>query len=757
VKTPRPAWPSFADVALPVPVATPFTYSVPKNLSERVRAGVRVLCPFGSRRVVGVVLGPRTTAPAHPLRDLIEVVDVEPALPLELLAFLLDLARYYFAPIGEVIRLALPPIERSTLLKTREPTLFDARASGIVARTGQWATFVKKEPGAKLRGHTAEVLLHLEAVGAETVPELEKRWKGARAAVKRLEGRGLVRLETRPLPDPPAFPDELARDAMPDATRAQKDATARIDATLEAGNGGTLLLHGVTGSGKTEVYLRAIATARARSVGTIVLVPEIALTPQLVSRYRSRFGDDVAVLHSGLTPPERYRMWKRIRDGKVPVVMGARSALFAPIERLGLLIVDEEHDSSFKQEEGVRYHARDMAILRAHRSKAVCVLGSATPSLESEWLARSGKAEKLLLPDRARKTALLPRVELVDLRRVGPGPTGDRRLSVVLHRAIEETLDAREQCILFLNRRGFAPSVRCTACGESTACPDCAVALTFHKRDGSILKCHYCGFTQPLPPSCAKCGAPALVLEGVGTERLENTLSAAFPEARIARLDRDVATPRTVEAVLDRMRKRELDILVGTQMVTKGHDLPNVTLVGVINADSALSMPDFRAAERAFQLLVQVAGRAGRGERPGRVLVQTYNPEHAAIVHAQAHDVLGFIEHELAARRELGYPPFTRIALLRVEAVHESEARDACAALAKVASKAALELGSRVDIVGPAPAPLARLRNRFRFHLMLRSPDRRPLRAVLERLDSARQTLARSARATIDVDPVQLL
>ena len=337
---------------------------------------------------------------------------------------------------------------------------------------------------------------------------------------------------------------------------------------------------------------------------------------------------------------------------------------------------------------------------------------------------------------------------------MGAGPTGDKRLSLPLFRAIEETLAAKEQAILFLNRRGFAPSVRCEACGEHAACKACSVALTYHKRSGATVRCHYCGYEAALPASCGKCGSRALVLEGVGTEKIEEALTLAFPTARVARLDRDVASGKAIERVLARVRAREVDLLVGTQMVTKGHDLPHVTLVGVINADAALSIPDFRAAERAFQLLVQVAGRAGRGDVPGRVLVQTYDPDHMAIRFAMAHDVGGFLERELQDRRELGYPPFSRLALVRVEAVSEEDARQACAELAR----AALAVGDkRVEIRGPAPAPLARLRNRYRFRVMLRSADRPALRRVLAAVDTAMGTLGRNVRATIDVDPVQLL
>jgi primosomal protein N' (replication factor Y) (superfamily II helicase) len=745
---------SLADVALPVPVAKAFSYSIPPRLAERVSPGVRALCPFGSRRMVGVVLGTRQGAPPNRVKALLDVVDLEPAVPKDLLAFVNDVARYYFAPIGDVMRLALPPLDRAAHSAVLEPSLFGG-PRGVGARLVQWAVPVA-DADAKTSGQAAEILAHLRSAGAVPLPVLTGQWKNARAAVKRLTERGLARVETRAAPDPPAFANAEPRDTMPEATIAQRDAVSRIEEALGKKTAATFLLHGVTGSGKTEVYLRAIARAQAETRGTIVLVPEIALTPQLVARYRARFGDDVAVLHSGLTPSERYRMWRRLREGEVSVAMGARSALFAPIAELGLVIVDEEHDPSFKQEEGVRYHARDMAILRAHRSSGVCVLGSATPSLESEWLARSGKATKILLPERARAQAM-PEVELVDLRRIGAGPTGDKRISLPLHRALERTLEAGEQAILFLNRRGFAPSVRCTACGELAACPSCSVALTFHKREGSKLRCHYCGYDHAMPSSCAKCGISALVLEGLGTEKLEDTLSSAFPEARVARLDRDVASGKAVERILARMKSREIDILVGTQMVTKGHDLPHVTLVGVINADAALSIPDFRAAERAFQLLVQVAGRAGRGGSPGRVLVQTYNPDHSAIVHAVTHDVAGFVERELADRRELSYPPYARIGLVRADSIEEVRARDACETMARIAYEAGSRVGGKVDVVGPAPAPLTRLRNRFRYHLMLRSSDRKALRAVLAQLDVARAALPRSVRCSIDVDPVQLL
>ena len=744
-----------ADVALPVPVARAFTYLVPEALAGRARPGARVVCPFGGRRLVGVVLAVREGDPPKGAKAIARTVDDEPSVPGDLLAFLRDLATYYFAPIGEVVRLALPPVDRDTAREVDEPTLF-GEVRGVGARRIQWVVPTSRvEEAGTLRGQAAALLAHVRAVGAEPIAKLEARWKAARAAVKRLSEAGLVTIEEREAPRESFFGEPTVRDAPHDATAAQTAAIEAIAGALGEPRAETFLLHGVTGSGKTEVYLRVIAAARESCRGSIVLVPEIALTPQLVARFRARFGDDVAVLHSGLTPRERHGMWKRLHDGEVDVAIGARSALFAPVRGLGLVVVDEEHDPSFKQEEGVRYHARDMAIWRAHRLGGVCVLGSATPSLESEQLVRTGKATKLRLTERARAQPM-PRVDIVDLRRIGPGPTGDKRISMPLYRALEDTLRAGEQAILFLNRRGFAPSVRCEACGQLATCQSCSVALTYHKR-ALVVRCHYCDYEAALASLCPKCGAEGLTLEGVGTEKLEETLVAAFPGARVARLDRDVARGKKVETILARMRAREIDILVGTQMVTKGHDLPSVTLVGVVNADAALSIPDFRAGERAFQLLVQVAGRAGRGDAPGRVLVQTWDPEHPAIALGAQHDVDGFLVRELADRRELGYPPLTRAALVRVDAVDEGEARGACETLARVALACPPVRAGIVLVQGPAPAPIARVRDRFRFRVMLRSVDRAPLRAVLAAVEDARASLPRGVRAAIDVDPVQLL
>jgi primosomal protein N' (replication factor Y) (superfamily II helicase) len=750
-------------VALPVPLFTAFSYDLPSAFASLAQPGRLVVCPFRSKRLLGVITEVRSVEASDAAIRRKKVIRVlsEPSLPEDLFLFLRELAGYYLAPIGEAMRLALPPTERWTETLLEEPTLFPTTA-GIAQR--KIAFVVPCTVGASgastvqaLTKVQAALLARVRGLGGAPLAALTQTFSSARTVAARLAELGLVQIEQREKAADPFFSEAVAKDTAPTLTQDQAHAVARATDILtrvasgEQRTGATMLLRGVTGSGKTEVYLRAIADARAKGLGVIVLVPEIALTPQLVQRFRARFGDDVAVLHSALTPKERLLMWKRLRAGELDVVIGARSALFAPVLRLGLLIVDEEHDPSFKQEEGVRYQARDMAILRAHRASALVLLGSATPSLEAIHLTREGKAELCVLSTRARAQAL-PKVELVDLRRTGAGPSGDKRISLPLHRAIEQTLAKNEQAILFLNRRGFAPSARCEGCGVLAECPYCAVSLTFHKRDGAVLRCHYCDYQMPMLTQCKACASTDIALEGVGTEKLEETLAQLFPAAKIARLDRDVGSGKAAHRILERMQRREIDILVGTQMVAKGHDLPQVTLVGVINADAALSIPDFRASERGFHLMVQVAGRAGRGDLGGRVLIQTYDTKHPAVVAAQTHDVLSFTELELRARKELGYPPFSRLALVRIDALDESKALASAHRLAAVARQT-----QGLEVMGPAPAPIVRLRNRFRFRILLRSPSRTDLRKGARAILAAGLTIPSGVSVVVDIDPASFL
>jgi primosomal protein N' (replication factor Y) len=744
-----------ARLAVPAPLGQAFSYLVPEALRGKVQRGARVLCELGRRKVLGIVLEVAERVPDIPLermKPIVAVVDAEPVLPEELLSFLQELAKYYIAPIGGAMELSLPAVERTAaeLLKSTQTELGKVPAK-VVGRWLQFVALAPQQPLAKLPRGKAQQVLDALAEGDLPASELEKRVPGARPTLKRLAELGFVTLEKREPPADALLGGPVTPDVPPELNAEQAAAVAAIEQKLLAGERAQFLLEGVTASGKTEVYLRAAKRTLELGKSAIVLVPEIALTPQLVGRFRARLGDQIAVMHSALSDAERQRMWRGLRSGELRIAVGARSALFAPVSQLGLICVDEEHDGSFKQEEGVRYHARDMALLRAHRAGAVCVLGSATPSLASVALVRDGRLLHLTLPSRARAASILPSVEVVDIRRVGAGIAGEKLLSLPLVRALEEVLREKRQAILFLNRRGFAPSLVCESCGHIAECPHCSVSLTLHRARRQEMVCHYCDYTTRVPERCQKCNSEELGEEGAGTERIESLLAERFPQARIARLDRDVAAGIKSEKVLNKMRDGEVDILVGTQMVTKGHDLPNVTLVGVLNADAALSMPDFRAAERSFHLLVQVAGRAGRGEVRGKVLIQTRTPDHPAVAFAASHDVAGFVEQEMVLRQELNYPPFSRLALVRVDAVQEQHAQGAAERLARLARKE----GQGADVLGPAPAPLLRLRNRYRYRFLVRSNDRAALRAAL--LAVARAPSDRQVRVAIDVDPVNML
>jgi primosomal protein N' (replication factor Y) len=749
----------YVEVALPVPLRRVFTYAVPDALRDTLRSGSRVAVSFNRRKLAGVVVGGRDELPEGVTRALkvAGLLEPEPVFTPELLRFLEQAAKYYMHPLGEVLRAAAPALPSGAMKTLRAEGFLDAAENLPGQRVAHHTTWKIQATGADSSGlrlgpRQKQLMARLASQASVLLDELRGELRDPRSVVRALAAKGLVTFEDVELNPDPFFRTTVARDEPPEPTPAQTHAIDAIRHALLERTGESFLLHGVTGSGKTEVYLRAIEQVRKAGGGAILLVPEIALTPQLVGRFRARFGDDIAVLHSGLTARQREDAWQALRRGRVQVAIGARSALFAPVANLALIVVDEEHDPSFKQDEGFRYHARDMALLRAQYAGAVSVLGSATPSVETYYRALASAVHLLSLPTRA-TGATLPEVEIVDLRRHRKGPTGHPLLSGPLHAALGRCLGAGRQAILFLNRRGFSPSVRCVGCGIVAECPACSVALTEHRGQGA-LRCHYCDFHRPIAMPCPSCGAAEYRELGVGTEQLQHAVEASFPNAEVARLDRDTASGEGVEAVLDRLRAGEVDVLVGTQMVTKGHDIPGVTLVGVVLADQSLAFPDFRASERTFQLLAQVAGRAGRAEAAGEVVLQTFQPEHPAVRLAAQHDYERFYEEEVRQREEVGYPPFARLVTLRVHAGAESDARNATQHLAETARQHPAVRDGAVQVLGPAPAPLARLRGRYHYRLLLKSADRKSLRSVAALLAARIDQGLAPAHATLDIDPL---
>ncbi len=777
-------------VAVGRPVRGPFTYRLPQSLGSEVVPGQRLLVPFGRGKAVGFVLGEAQAPPPRTLKDVVQILEVEPSFPPDLLGLLTWTAAYYRYPLGEVLRGALPPgLTRPGEAPVARPGLREWVALTAAAR---------EQP--RPRGPAMNAVLDYLTVapGEVDLEELATAIPGVRDPLKRLLAKGLVSVREEPIvPDRPEL--ALAGRPVPTPTPEQAAALVDLEQAVEARAFAPFLLHGVTGSGKTEVYLRSIHRALELGLGALVLVPEIALTPQLVGRFRARFGEKVAVLHSGLKDSERLAEWRRLRAGEAPLAVGVRSAIFAPVHRLGIVVVDEEHDGSFKQEEKLRYHARDLAVVRAQRCGCPVVLGSATPSLESLQNARQGKYRLVELRQRVDDRPM-PEVHLVDMRLLGSGhghvraafpqlaararmreleaqraaeaspdyvpppppppeageADGPALLSAPLCGAIEEVLQAKRQAILFLNRRGQSTYHVCLSCGRSVACVNCAVSLTAHG-SGRKLMCHYCGHVEPLPELCPQCHGPIEAL-GMGTEKVEEELHRRFPSARVCRLDRDSATDaEDVTAVLAAFAKGEKDILVGTQMVAKGHDFPGVTLVGVLLADVALNLPDFRAAERTFQLLAQVAGRAGRGTEPGRVFVQTFNPEAKAIGSVVGHDFRAFAEHELELRRAYAYPPFCRMLSVRIDGIHPQGTAQAARMVAKAIADAARRTNGALRILGPAPAPFAKLRGRTRWQVLVKGPSAKALLPAAEAVEAIADTLPGGARASLDVDPIAML
>lgn len=660
----------YVEIAVPVPLRRTFTYRIPDALLDALRPGSVVQVPFGSRKLTGFVLGLSVESPVVDVKEVEEVKDEELSLIPEVLDLCRWVSHYYLAPIGEVLRSALP--------------------AGLGKKTPEGLTPVP--------GTVSEIVLGPE--------------------------------------------QQIALDAVVGA--------------LEQENTGKFLLHGVTGSGKTEVYLRAAEYAVSRGGKVLILIPEIALSPQMVARVTARFGNRAALWHSALTPTRRREVFSRTRRGEIDVLVGARSAVFAPISGLRLIVVDEEHEGAYKQAESPRYHARDVALVRARIAGAVTVLGSATPSLESYTNARSGKYQLLSLPYRVERRAP-SRVELVPM----PGSGAESRpVSFIfgdpLREAVTGVFSRREQCILLLNRRGHSTVVQCEECRHVLTCTQCDIALTWHSVGDRVI-CHYCGRARSTPRSCLECSSQLAVFKGLGTQKVEEEIARLWSGVRVLRLDTDSTRKRgALEEALEAFRKKEAGVLLGTQMVAKGLDFPNVTLVGVINADLGLTLPDYRTAERSFQLLTQVAGRSGRGEIPGRVIFQTNHPEHYAIRTAAAQDYQQFYREEMKARSDPSYPPYVRLVNLMLDGRVEAQVIREAESLAELLAARVRARGLEVELLGPAPQPLSRLKGRHRWHVTLRGGDRRSLRELaafgLERGESLRGT-----RLAVDVDPVSLL
>ncbi|MBN1880589.1 MAG: primosomal protein N' [Deltaproteobacteria bacterium] len=787
------------------------SYCVPPHFYRSPSVGMRVLVPLGSRIVTGYVVGDGGDF-SGPLKDVLDILDDEPLFNEASLSFYRFISDYYCAPLGDVIRIALPAginveskrrvraiadkkdvtdferiivdrckkkggvllsslireypdrsvrhlvdtLVRKNVLEIKDE-LDDAAVSPGSVRTAVcipkvadsvWEEKLSRAPKAR------EVYLAIRDAGEVRIPELNERFGDVSGQVRLLCERGLIEVEhrfhPRSVPRASLEPGRVV-ELSPDQERALEAIGEDIDAGLFSVN----LLFGVTGSGKTEVYIRAMERALAKGLGALILVPEISLTPQLAVRIEDRFPGRTAMLHSGLSRGERLDQWERIRRGEARVVVGARSALFAPLSDIGLIVVDEEHDSSYKQNETPRYHARDSAVMLGKLRSVPVILGSATPSLESWHNADTKRYRRIVLPDRVTGEGVLPAVEIVDMR---TSPLVTPGLSVRLMELLTDAMESSAQAILLLNRRGFSTFILCPTCGHRFRCPSCSITLTYHKKRRRLL-CHYCDFSIRAPDECPECRENKLLLMGAGTERVAEEVSELLPDARILRLDRDsVSRKGEMEKTLSAFSKGDGDILLGTQMVAKGHDFPRVTLVGVINADTGLNLPDFRSAERSFSLLTQAAGRAGRGDAPARVVIQTYNPEHPALAAAMGHDYEGFAHGELQSRRELGYPPFSRLVMLRITGVQEGEVKKTARSLADRLNTRASELRLPVAVLGPVPAPIERIRGRIRYQLLLKGESSRAVFGMVADILGERPTRRRGGvQITVDIDPLDML
>lgn len=798
-----------------------FDYLLPRSLADRARVGCRVTAPFNNRRVTGYILETslrEETPELLGLKEILDVLDDEPLFHEEMVPFFEWMADYYLHPLGRVIQCALPgglsvrSYKAARLTEAGRKACLnlppDSEEASILTWVGEhpgerlswplgqvhplekkgWLAvesctegdrvrplvrqFVRVREGATLeslcnrRGdgpgpeNESEFLQAAFEEGPLLLSDLSKRFSNGAYLVQKWIKKGVLEKFASNVCRNPAG-EILCSAPVPDALYAQQqEVLDAVKGALDSRKFSPYLLHGVTGSGKTEVYYAALEHAIGLGRKAILLTPEIALATYLQGLFRSRLGDRLAVYHSGLSAGERYDQWVRMARGEVDLVVGARSALFSPLPDLGLVVVDEEHDAAYKQEGPPRYQARDAAVMRAKMQGAVALLGSGTPSVQSFQNCVSGRYGLLSMPHRVERRPL-PEVEIVDLKAEGQGGGKTEIIGSRLREALRENLSAANQAILFLNRRGFHRSFLCRACGEPIRCPNCDVALTHHLKE-NLLICHYCGFHSATERSCPRCGRSDLKSYGFGTEKLQHELRAALPGARIGRLDAD-STRRKGQAfqILRRFKDREIDVLVGTQMVTKGYDFPMVTLVGVVAADLSLEFPDFRAAERTFQVIAQVAGRAGRGARRGRVIIQTYNPSHYAVSAATAHDYAAFFKREIDLRKQLGYPPFSHLASVRLEGNSEKRTEETAM---DVASKARAllsgwgEKGKRVQMLGPVEAAIYRLKGKYRRQILFKSGSASLLRLLLRRMQAASKASLKASgvRMIADIDPYQM-
>lgn len=784
---------AFVRVAVPLPVHGAFTYSAPTTLPP----GTAVVVPFGTRKVSGWVVDAGSAADAPTILPIASVLDDPPAFDGDQLRFYQWIADYYLSPLGEVIATATPSGARTTTRHVFRPTPAGIEALATDPPEGEAATLLRELVARRevtrtglerhLHGEVTEVakllsrLVHqglaeagdvqiegardlepwLVLIGDPALAGLTPRHTRAREilarlvdgpcpaaglpadAIRKLEAAGVVRKELRPR----RVTTPLPAQTPPPILNAEQQAAVTAIATQSEG---TWLLHGVTGAGKTEVYLALAADAITRGRQVLVLVPEIALTPQLTQRFAARFADRVAVLHSALSGADRLREWRRIRAGEATIAIGARSAIFAPFARLGLIVVDEENDDSYKQEDGVRYHARDLAVVRGRMAHCPVLLGSATPSLESWENARSGRYHLLSIRNRATPRPV-PRLRILDMRREPKVDGKEPLIGEEVREAIASALAVGGKAILLYNRRGYATFVECPGCGQAYDCPSCAIAMVYHQKIAR-LDCHYCGFHRTFQPDCPKCGTTLSIL-GRGTERIEEAVTALFPGVAVGRMDADTTAGRGAHArILDGFRDGETQLLVGTQIVAKGHDFPDVHVAAVLGVDHILGMPDFRSAERTFSLVTQLCGRAGRGDILGQVFLQTHHPDHP--VFATIGDMEAFAAQEDRFRRMLRYPPFARLVLLRCEAVERPAAFGAANQLARDLRQAALSLRG-VDVLGPTTAPLPRLVGRWRYQVILRGTEPGAFRRFLTER-ARRWKVPHGVRLIVDVDPRSL-